>query len=194
MSTFEQSGIGMQEFDIESLRMRLQKMTDRQLIEFGKAARFMCVPDFGRPPRQVFVIQLEEARNEWRKRHERASLHLRTRRTANSEWVFQFRNGTPLDPKNAGNRYLRPAVRKLGIALGGWHDFRHTLATQLLKHRHSTKMVSELLGHSDVKTTLEIYSHVEPEDFRAPLNERASELLSMLANALFCSSQRKANC
>ncbi len=94
------------------------------------------------------------------------------------EWVFQSRNGTPLDPKNAGNRYLRPAVRKLGIALGGWHDFRHTLATQLLKQRHSTKMVSELLGHSDVKTTLEIYSHVEPEDFRAPLNERASDLLA----------------
>jgi len=94
------------------------------------------------------------------------------------EWVFQSRAGTPLGPKNAGNRYLRPAVRKLGIALGGWHDFRHTLATQLLKQRHPTRMVSDLLGHSDVKTTLEIYTHVEPEDFRAPLNERASELLA----------------
>lgn len=98
------------------------------------------------------------------------------------DWVFQSRNGTPVDPKNAGNRYLRPTVRKLGIALGGWHDFRHTLATQLLKQRHSAKLVSELLGHSDVKTTLTTYAHPKPEDFREPLNQRASDLLADVSN------------
>jgi integrase len=40
------------------------------------------------------------------------------------------------------------------------------------------EMVSELLGHSSVQTTLSVYQHVETEDFRAPLNEIASELLS----------------
>jgi hypothetical protein len=38
-------------------------------------------------------------------------------------------------------------------------------------------MVSELLGHSDVKTTLGTYAQVEAEDFREPLNERATQLL-----------------
>jgi len=99
------------------------------------------------------------------------------------DWVFQSRNGTPVDPKNAGNRHLRPTVRKLGIALGGWHDFRHTFATQLLKQRHSAKMVSELLGHSDVETTLKTYTHPEREDFRIPLNERAAELLSNVSKS-----------
>jgi integrase len=61
--------------------------------------------------------------------------------------------------------------------MGGWHDFRHTLSTQLLK-RYPTKVVSELLGHSSVQTTLAVYQHVETEDFRAPLNEMAIELLS----------------
>jgi integrase len=92
------------------------------------------------------------------------------------EWVFRSRSGTPVDPKNAANRYLRPVAKELGIALGGWHDFRHTLSTQLLK-RYPTKVVSELLGHSSVQTTLSVYQHVETEDFRAPLNERATELL-----------------
>jgi hypothetical protein len=40
------------------------------------------------------------------------------------EWVFRSRSGTPVDPKNAANRYLRPVVKELGIKLGGWHDFR----------------------------------------------------------------------
>ena len=81
-----------------------------------------------------------------------------------------------MDPKNAANRYLRPVAKGLGITLGGWHDFRHTLSTQLLK-RYPTKVVSELLGHSSVQTTLSVYQHVEMEDFRVPLNEMATELL-----------------
>jgi len=37
--------------------------------------------------------------------------------------------------------------------------------------------VSELLGHSSVQTTLSVYQHVETNQFRAPLNEIATELL-----------------
>jgi len=92
------------------------------------------------------------------------------------EWVFRSQAGTPVDPKNAANRHLRPAANGLGIKLGGWHDFRHTLSTQMLK-RYPTKVVSELLGHSSVQTTLSVYQHVETEDFRAPLNEMTTELL-----------------
>jgi integrase len=92
------------------------------------------------------------------------------------KWVFRSRSGTPVDPKNAAKRYVSPAAKELGIALGGWHDFRHTLSTQLLR-RYPTKVVSELLGHSNVQTTLSVYQHVEPEQFRAPVNEMATELL-----------------
>jgi integrase len=87
-----------------------------------------------------------------------------------------------VDPKNAANRCLRAAAKELGIALGGWHDFRHTLSTQLLR-RYPTKVVSELLGHSSVQTTLSVHQHVEPEQFRAPLNEMATELLPDVAQS-----------
>ena len=40
-----------------------------------------------------------------------------------------------------------------------------------------TKVISEMVGHSDVHTTLPVYQHIETEDFRAPLNELAGELL-----------------
>ena len=38
-------GIGFtQDVEFAKLRERLQRMTDAQLVEFGKAARFMCSP------------------------------------------------------------------------------------------------------------------------------------------------------
>src|SRR4029077_20064719 len=63
-------------------------------------------------------------------------------------------------------------ARKLGIEMGGWHDFSHTLSTRLLK-KWPTNVVSEMLGHS-MQTTMEIYEHVQSEDFRAPLSEMPS--------------------
>ena len=57
--------------DLDSIRARLRKMSDEALIQHGKAARYMCSArvNMGKPPRKVFVIQLEECRVEWRRRH-----------------------------------------------------------------------------------------------------------------------------
>jgi len=54
--------------DLEQLRGCLQRMSDAELLHFGKASRYMCSAkaNRGKPPREVFVIQLEEARAEWR--------------------------------------------------------------------------------------------------------------------------------
>jgi hypothetical protein len=57
--------------DVEQIRARLRKMTDDQLVRFGRDARYMCSPkaNMGKPPLQPFLIQLQEARAEWRRRH-----------------------------------------------------------------------------------------------------------------------------
>ena len=56
--------------DVDALRARLRKMSDEELREFGKAARYMVSPtaNMGKPPLPTFVLQLEEARAEWRRR------------------------------------------------------------------------------------------------------------------------------
>ena len=93
------------------------------------------------------------------------------------EWIFHARGGVPLNPGNSLKRYIRPVAKELNIDLGGWHDFRHTVATSMLRAGHGVKVVSELLGHSDVSITLRTYDHVESDAFRAPLNEAANQLL-----------------
>jgi hypothetical protein len=55
--------------ELEQLRARLRKMSDDDLIRFGKAARSLCrrrdCPD-------TFKRQLQEASVEWRRRHPKA--------------------------------------------------------------------------------------------------------------------------
>ena len=48
--------------DVDALRTRLRKMSDEELREFGKAARYMVSPtaNMGKPPLPTFVLQLEE--------------------------------------------------------------------------------------------------------------------------------------
>jgi hypothetical protein len=57
--------------DLEALRTRLRRMSDRELLQFGRAARYMGSPaaNLGKEPHQVFVIQLRETVEEWHKRH-----------------------------------------------------------------------------------------------------------------------------
>jgi hypothetical protein len=58
------------EIDLEVLRTRLRKMDDQELRRFGLAVNFMCSlgANLGKPPRQTFIIQLEEARAEQERR------------------------------------------------------------------------------------------------------------------------------
>jgi site-specific recombinase XerD len=43
-----------------------------------------------------------------------------------------------------------------------FHDLRHTSATLLLEEGIHAKTVSEMLGHTKISTTLDLYSHVTP--------------------------------
>ena len=64
-------------------------------------------------------------------------------------------------PWNISNE-LHAMCDKAGIEYRNFYALRHTHATLLLEMNVHPKIVQERLGHSDIKITMEIYSHVTP--------------------------------
>jgi integrase len=63
-----------------------------------------------------------------------------------------------LSDKNLYNRALAPACDRIGQPRVSWHWFRHTHQTLLRDRGASLKTSQELLGHSDLETTLNAYT------------------------------------
>lgn len=77
--------------------------------------------------------------------------------------VFTTEAGTPRDPRNA-LRTLKLAVRRAGLPdTVGMHTLRHSAASTMLAAGVPLKVVSDVLGHSSVSITGDIYGHVSPE-------------------------------
>jgi integrase len=57
---------------------------------------------------------------------------------------------------------FEPLLRRAGLPDVRFHDLRHTCATLLLTKGVHPKIVSQMLGHSSVSITLDVYSHVIP--------------------------------
>ncbi|WP_413785177.1 site-specific integrase [Micromonospora zamorensis] len=70
--------------------------------------------------------------------------------------------GTPIHPRN-DYRTFRDIIRRAGLRQVPLHDLRHTAASVLLAQGVPARVVMEILGHSQISLTLNIYAHVTPE-------------------------------
>jgi len=61
---------------------------------------------------------------------------------------------------------------KAGLKDFRFHDFRHDLATKLLRDTGNLKLVQRALNHSDIKSTLR-YAHVLDDDIAAAVERVA---------------------
>jgi integrase len=96
----------------------------------------------------------------------------------NLDLVFASEIGTPLHYRNLTQRHYEKILEDAGLENEGFvlYSLRHTCATLLLAEGENPKVVSERLGHSSVKMTLDTYSHVLP-DMQKSASEKLDSLL-----------------
>lgn len=90
------------------------------------------------------------------------NLLLDNRKISSSEYVFSTSKGTIKIPHDLSCKRFQTVCKKAGVPKRRFHDLRHTHATILLSEGVHPKIVQERLGHSNIKVTMDIYSHLIP--------------------------------
>jgi integrase len=102
---------------------------------------------------------------------------LERRLAAGESWqdhdlVFANIFGGPVERKGLHYRF-KQAISRAGVPNIRFHDLRHGCATFLLAQGVPARAVMDILGHSSIKTTMDLYAHVMPhllDDAAAKMN------------------------
>ena len=82
--------------------------------------------------------------------------------TEPDDWVFasrRYRGRRPYWGQAILRKYVRPVAQRVGIQKCiGWHTFRHTYSTLLRSVGTEFKVMQELLRHSTLRSTLDVYT------------------------------------
>lgn len=75
-----------------------------------------------------------------------------------SDREYVFGGDKPMEPRTM-QYHFKKILREAGLPDANFHILRHTFATNCVECGVDVKSLSEILGHSDVQTTLNLYVH-----------------------------------
>jgi integrase len=90
---------------------------------------------------------------------------LKQRAASRGGAVYVFRNKKG-GPRGYAGRSIAKGLKRAGLTDCTIHTFRHTLASRLVQNGMSIYEVREILGHTDIKTTMR-YAHLEQKHVSA---------------------------
>lgn len=108
-------------------------------------------------PSHLLDVLLNHEQRQQRERERRGS------RWSDTEFIFTTSIGTPIDPRNLHREFRR--ICDLA-GLGRWHphELRHSAASLMLAQGVKLHVVSQVLGHSSIRMTSDVYGHLLDPD------------------------------
>ena len=94
------------------------------------------------------------------------------------DWVFANNVGRPRWQESILQRRLKPAAVRAGVGKIGWHTFRHTYSTMLRSIGTDIKVQQELLRHSTIQSTMNVYTQAVSEQKRTANSKVVEMMLS----------------
>lgn len=119
------------------------------------------------------LLPLSVASLELLKRWKRVS-----KKTGCEDLVFGTRMGKVHSPNNILRRYVFPACTILGLPNATWLTFRRTYASWSHDGGVPDKVTAELMGHSRIYTTLNVYTQVMTDSLRKAAEKIGEELFA----------------
>jgi integrase len=110
----------------------------------------------------------------------------RTPYAKDNDFVFpstKLAGKKPLSASIMVQKYLRPAAVKAGVITADWkgrfgfHNFRHSLATALVRMKVDPKTVQGILRHQDFGTTMQLYAQSDMDSMREAQGEFLKRML-----------------
>lgn len=156
-------GLRWSDIDYEKREIRIRQ----QVIVTGNRSTITRLKTDGSSRTVPMLLMVESS---LRRRRE---LLQEERAFAGSAWqdhdlVFPSRVGTPYAPANLYKQY-KAHLKRAGLPDASFHSLRHTAASFLVAMNVHPRIAMRILGHTDVKTTMEIYSHAQQDDLREAL-------------------------
>lgn len=105
-----------------------------------------------------------------------AQAHYRTE----TDFVFPSARGGPRDADKLREKVLQPAADRAGLGKIGWHSLRHSFATALDVAGARMKVAQELMRHSSITTTMDIYTGAAERDKRETAGRVATAVLGKI--------------
>ena len=157
---------------------RVDGQLNRVETKSQKGKRIVPLPDFCVAAIEKHVIRRVEMREfagaRWRE----------------TGYLFCSTIGTPLIERNV-LRDLRKVMRLAGLWQRRMHDLRHSWVTLLGAHGVPLRTIADIVGHSDIRLTQNIYQHAFMSMKRQALTSMMDEILNRVATPLATETERE---
>ena len=162
-------GLKWTDIDFEKKELRVQRMIKQVTIIDEKGNRkYKTIEQIPKTKNSIRTVpipsslipMLKEHKN--RQREEKLKAGSAYLNDVEKGYVFTTELGNTIDASNLLKTYKK-ILNRAGVPYRKFHAIRHTYATKLFERGVPLKTVSELLGHSNISITANIYTHVIPK-------------------------------